>query len=272
MADGLHGRAVLNKLVAMDQHQPDIEPVSQAEPSGLLQWWQRNSKWVTAVVVVIAAAWLARTWYLSSVRSANDQTWDHYARATSPDRMLATADEARQAGLEGAANLAVLGGADLLLQSLTNKMAGSDEPLSAETRKQMINDATRQYEQIINDPRADQIFKLGAMLGLASLAEDSHDWQAARQYYERIQQEADSLYPAHHVQATRRLAELDRLARPTVFGPEPTPKPSALPVDDATSSGDDPGPPDPVDTTVAGDTPVSEDTVVPGDAGDTDGP
>lgn len=212
----------------MDNQHPEILE-AQEQPNGFLRWWLKNGKWTTFTLVVVLVAIVAWKWQAASVRNAHDRNWQQFADSTSPERMLATADIARDAGLMGLSNLALLSSADLGAEkaTFTNNAVGtgSGEP----TRSRLMAEAQRTYHLVLADPDATLPFRLNAMMGLATIAENRQDWDAARQWYQKVQDEAGDLYPAHKDRAQLRVTQLKILSRRLVFAPEPPPATSPPP-------------------------------------------
>ena len=220
----------------MDNNHPEI-PAVEEQPSGLLLWWQQNRKWATFVLVVLLATVLGWKWRTTSARKTLDRNWQQFVDSSSPERMLATADVAQDAGLAGLSNLALLAGADLWTEKAALAKDGAGADSMGQSRAQMLDEAQRTYQRVLDDPEVTLPFKLNAMMGLAAIAENRREWDTARQWYRKVQDQAGDLYPAHRNRAKMRTSQLDSLSKRLVFAPEaaaaptisPSPPPTGLP-------------------------------------------
>lgn len=226
----------------MDSNHPEI-PAVEEQPSGLLLWWQQNRKWVTFVLVVLLATVLGWKWRTASARKTLDRNWQQFMDSSSPERMLATADVAQDAGLAGLSNLALLAGADLWTEKAALAKDGAGADSMGKSRAQMLDEAQRTYQRVLDDPEVTLPFKLNAMMGLAAIAENRREWDTARQWYRKVQDQAGDLYPAHRNQAQMRTSQLDSLSKRLVFAPEAAAPPTISPSPPPTGLPDTTGPP-----------------------------
>ena len=182
------------------------------------QWWERNGRKTLMLILVVAVVITAWRWMRASAEKTHEMKWANLATATTPDAGLLAADEAHTDGLR---NLARLRSADMWLLKAARPTQDGNADASQKTPQQMLEDAQRAYEQITNDPGARPVFRLNAMLGLASIAEARDQWDRADSIYEDVKRQAEGLFPAHLSQAVTRQRMLKLLARPVAFAPEP---------------------------------------------------
>jgi len=178
------------------------------------QWWAKHGTKLLTVVLVLAVAFTGKRWYDMRTVAAKENAWRDLAETTSPEGYRSVALTHPNAAVRA---LAYLRGADLLL---ANTAVGDDSDL-AET-SQTLDSAALMYEQVINDRQTHLVYKLNAQLGLAAVAEGGRDWDAARQHYQSVIDQAGTQYTTIAKQAQARAAMLDRLEKPVVFGPEET--------------------------------------------------
>ncbi len=185
---------------------------------GAGRWWSAHGRTVLFCILVLLGAGTAFRWYSVNTKTTRDKNWDTLALATTPDKALLASESAHTPGLR---NLARLRAADLWLSRAALPNVAGDPDADARLPAEMLEEAERVYKQILNDQAAAVVFRLNAMLGLASVAESQQRWEDAAASYDRVMQLADKVYPAHATIARKRRDMLDRLKNPVVFAPEP---------------------------------------------------
>lgn len=203
---------------------------------------QYGSRALTAVIVILMIA-VGYSWY-NRVSTANKM--ERYGRLqellSSPDQLqqlamrhahaMAADSEGEQAvdmatlegyntdtlkrGLSELAENAKgtsVGAIALITQAETvrSELYFSDQAITAADKEKLISSATQLYQKALQDYASDASTVLSAKLGLAMLAEDKRDWDAAGQQYQAIisEGEAQFLGLAGVLTAQSRLAGLD---------------------------------------------------------------
>lgn len=100
--------------------------------------------------------------------------------------------------------------------------------LKVGNRDKLLDNAKSAYEEVLRSNSGDALDEFSARTGLAAIAEDKHDWDAARQQYQLV---ADSGLPeAFRNYARKRLADLPNYQKPVLIAPpEPQTQPSTEP-------------------------------------------
>ena len=192
-------------------------------------WWSKHGTTLLIAVLVIAAVLVGKRFVESRNAAVQEEAWSDLALASSPESYRAVA---QSHSLQTVQALADLRGADLWLEKavapapLPKEEAAADTPettASASITQQALDEAALAYERVANDSQAHHVFKLNAHLGLAAVAEGREDWAQAHKQYTRVIEQAGTGYEAIAAQAKARMAQLDRLKNPVVFGPDPEP-------------------------------------------------
>ncbi|MFQ6048685.1 MAG: tol-pal system YbgF family protein [Phycisphaerae bacterium] len=99
---------------------------------------------------------------------------------------------------------------DALFDQATYGVAGEQ----AGRREELLDQASRAYQRILARYRQQWIARAVALIGLAKIAENRHDWLEARRYYQAVLDEPQFDATPYHSLAREALARLDRLAEP----------------------------------------------------------
>ncbi|MAE66421.1 MAG: hypothetical protein CMJ18_19305 [Phycisphaeraceae bacterium] len=194
------------------------------------QWWDRNWKIATTMIVAIGLAVAIFMIRSRNARSGHERDWSAVASATEPTRLH---EISRLVGNAESRNLARLRAADLWARKAALPPGDDETEAAQETPEQLLAQAEESY-QAVRDDSVHDLFKLNAMLGLAAIAESRQEWDKAADLYEEIRTKAEAgRYASHGDQAAARLEMLPRLREPLTFAPEP-------PATDEPSDGDAP--------------------------------
>jgi hypothetical protein len=94
--------------------------------------------------------------------------------------------------------------------------AATQPTLQVRDPKELISNANEAYQTILNN-YADQIYAaIAARFGLAALAENKRDFDAAKSQYEKLALETKD-FPAYQQLAAERLKKLDELRHPVIL-------------------------------------------------------
>jgi tetratricopeptide (TPR) repeat protein len=95
-----------------------------------------------------------------------------------------------------------------------------------------LNRAKEAYEKVIRVYPDQTLSVMNARFGLAAIAEDQHDWAAAKSIYQEIKNDAKTI-ASYKTLAELRLGELDRIQSPVYIAPtsRPTTAPAARAVE-----------------------------------------
>ena len=111
--------------------------------------------------------------------------------------------------------------------------AATKPSLGLRDPNELISSAAEAYQTIITNYPDEKYAAIAARFGLAAIAENKGDFDAAKAHYEKVATEAKD-FPAYQQLATSRLAMLDTLRKPVLLAPpatEPaaTTKPISIP-------------------------------------------
>jgi len=226
---------------------------------GLPNYWRDyGSRALLVVVVALVVFLLVRYWNdrrasqaqqtIEAMGTAQEklEELDRLAGAFSINAAQAVADErqkdARDAEdaintvLDHARDPRVKANAFLARGELNWKLANLPELPGADTRPslklsnkdKLLDDAKSAYEETIRTNSGDALDLFSARMGLAAIAEEKHDWDAARQQYQLV---ADSGLPdAFREYARKRLTDLPQYEKPVLIAPpEPQTRPTTQP-------------------------------------------
>lgn len=139
-------------------------------------------------------------------------------------------------------------------------------------RKQKLELAQRMYQDVVDLPGVDALYKLHAQLGLAAVAENENNWERAGQLYQQVANDAEQLgYPAVATEAKTRRELLPSLGKPLLLVSAPAPEADQAPMNgpgaaDPASPADNTSRSDQADAAVLQDTSNAQDTANPQDA------
>ncbi len=186
------------------------------------QWWSNYGMMLSVVVLAAVAIIVGKTVMDANAAAKKEQAWADLAGSTSPESyslvaQLHTDPAVRALGNLRAADLVTTGPT---LPQTDNTQTDQPDAAIEFTEKQ----AADMYKQVIDDEAAHTVYKLNARLGLAAIAENSSDWDQAKNQYQQTIDQAGTAYAALATHARKRLELLDKLTLPVVFAPE-APKP-----------------------------------------------
>ncbi len=185
-------------------------------------FWAKHGNTIMWAVLIAASLFAAIRFYNHHQWQKHESAWSDLAASAvadgSPDVLATIAREYDDPAVKA---LAYLGAGDLRLnQAIKGDAADDAATKAAADYRQALSVATGP-EQLL--------YRLNARLGLAAALEQSREWDAAREQYEKVIQEAGTRY-AHLAAIAQSSVELLReVQSPVVFGPEPptpTPAPS----------------------------------------------
>lgn len=174
-------------------------------------WWDKNGTFYVTVFAALAIGLLVYNFWNMRTNTIRQEAWADLALTTSPDayRQVAAAHD-----VPTVKALSYLRGGELL-SGMAITPAEDDTADPAENLEQ----ARRMYEQVLATAE-EPVFRANALLGLAAVAETQQDWEAAREYYARVQ-EMDALkLPGLIALADKRLSLLPELEEPVYFSTE----------------------------------------------------
>ncbi len=176
--------------------------------------WSKYGNYVMIALIVVLGVWAAlRLYNYIHLTRANDASSALMSAGTSPEANDVVAGD--HDSIEGVAQLASLRAADLYLQRSQQPVAAD---LSAEEKAQALDKAGTRYQQVL-DNAEHPLFQMNALLGLAAVAEENQQWDAARGHYSQATQLAEANYfPSIAAKAKARSALLDQIRKPIPFG------------------------------------------------------
>ncbi len=182
------------------------------------EWWSKNQNTVLAVIAIAAICFMAFSLWTSHSERVHEEAWSTLAMKSSPEthRQLALSHDNRTIRM-----LAALRGADGFL-------AEANEPAESisgtnEASQDTLNKAEELYQLVIDEAEFNE-YRINALFGLAAVAENRHNWEQARNYYQQVIETAGPGLSFFSKQAESRMAMLTELATPVAFAPEPEPK------------------------------------------------
>ena len=194
------------------------------------EWWGRWGTYVLIVVALSCAAILI--WITLSHRDAQarQSAWNDLATSNTPEILQKVASDH---SLKTVKILASLRSADLYLAAYlkpAQKPASTQPNQNDLTPKQKLDHAQAMYRQVLS--LADQpLFKINALMGLGSVAENRADWAQAKNDYQQAQTLAKQASFTNLAQAAAaRIHYVAKIQTKLVFAPpakQPASKPSA---------------------------------------------
>lgn len=186
--------------------------------SGAAPFWD---KWGNAILTVVLVALVAVFAYrLYSVRQAEsaNQAWLDLANSTTPQSMSTVALSNKGTAVGWLASIRA-GNMYLTQSRQGNALAGilpaSTQPAStqpgatgAPSKEVSLSQAAAAFNDVINDPNADLLYKVNARLGLAAVEEAKGQFDKALELYRSVEKDAKDAYPMIAAQA----AELAKTA------------------------------------------------------------
>jgi len=191
------------------------------------EWWIKHGMRTMVMVLIAMLALFVYRMKKNSDRIASDNAWFDLSAATSPESYHAVA---REHDIKAVQILAHLRAGDA---ALVKSLGGGDPaaaltqekkpqlPMTQEERERLLVGAHEDYQAVVKDETAPKVYRLNALLGLASVAESMGKWDEARGCYDSILDRAGDEYQAITAQAKGRRALLERVAIPVTFAPEP---------------------------------------------------
>lgn len=184
------------------------------------EFWNRHGNSISVVILVVLAAWIGLRFYNNIQATNHENAWADLSSTTTPQGYRERAKE--NTGLAALPQLALLRGAEQYHQQAiqldnedTKNAGGASGMMSAEDS---LKNAQALYQQVL-DSKADPVYRANATVGLANVAETRGDFTAAKDYWTQAQKIAgDARLGAIVAQAQVRIAMLDELAQPIVFG------------------------------------------------------
>ncbi len=187
-------------------------------------FWGRFGNLVTIILVLGATLYAGIALYTYFKRTNRENAWYQTTTATSPAAAFGQATENKN---PAAASMLALRAGDLYFGE------AQDLELDAAQRETSLERAEQAY-QLALDEAADPTFAAVAHLGLAAVAEQNRDLDAAQSHYEQAQALAEEHnLPAVAGKAEARMGFLPALEEPVVFA-EPAAAPSD-PLSDASA-------------------------------------
>lgn len=219
--------ARMDKHPAHDLHENDLESFL----ANFGEFWKKHGKGILLAILLVLLVLVVWRFRAANLHRQHESQWTDLSRATSPNGFMEVEEHA-----EGSAKyLALLGAGELWLQRAAMPMASTDtetELQAEEKPEDMLRNAARAYQQVLDASDAPLPMRLDAMLGLAAVAESEQRWDDAAKHYDQVIKDAGENYPMHATRAQRRKAMLDHLKQPVAFAPKPaeTPKAPETPV------------------------------------------
>ncbi|HYF14116.1 MAG TPA: hypothetical protein VD971_03485 [Phycisphaerales bacterium] len=216
----------------MDERQQQIRERAGLDESRLNQdFIDFMRRWSTPLLVVLAlvvGGWYAKTHFERQGKAKEDLAFDELQAArsggrVSPETLLSVAEAHEGVGVVSI--IARLDAADAYLDAVRRgvkpgatvnndgTLANADDALTPADREKTLALAAEQYQRVLDQTAtsdANGIYAMGALYGLAAVAESKGDAAGAEGYYERVSALAERLgYKGHVNLAKERLANLD---------------------------------------------------------------
>jgi hypothetical protein len=241
----------------MDNRQAQIRERAGLEEGRLnedfIEFLRTYGVWMLLIAAVVGGGTSVKRWWTVQQAAKVDNAFEELEAATasgdaaSPESVAAVAGTAGTVRSVGA--LARLDAADLYLSAVrrgvkadskvdaTGKLENADDVLNADVRKDYLSKAADLYQQVLTETRTDagrRLLTVGAMFGLAAVAESNRDFDKAKDVYGQIEQLVSGTpYQIQGNVAKERAAKLQALAAvpallpkaelPTIASPEPAP-------------------------------------------------
>ena len=224
----------------MDERQTQIRERAGLEEARynleFIDWLRKWGVPILFVFAVAAAAWGLRERYQRSQAVKLDESFAELEAVASgsnpsPESLLQIAND-HASGRSSVAEIAKLEAADAYLDSIRRgvrpgaqlqpdgTLEKPEDVLSEADRKSFQDRAYSLYNEVFNATRSNagkQVLTIGALFGMASVAESQGEIAKARGHYEEVSKLADaSGFTAYGAVAKKRLENLDALQNPPV--------------------------------------------------------
>ena len=188
------------------------------------EWWTKHGTNTLMGILIIVAVIFFMRWYSGREDRILNQAYGELAAAADP--FAKTEVAGKYESIDGFASIARLQAADMLLRQAIGVMPtpNSDDAPAGEERTNMLNQAATLYERVTNSG-ATKLQVLNARFGLASVKESLGEFDAARDQYQKVQEEAGNDWPTLVAKAKRLEGDLAEIRRPVSF-PEPPAAPA----------------------------------------------
>jgi|GEM_PF-4565441 len=184
-------------------------------------FWDRYGNSILVVVSLAAIIFAVWSWRRNSQIQAREQALSQLATATSPEAMIGLGDD-YIGSRPGVALTSYLHAGDLSLFEVI------DLNKTEEERARALTNAKNAFDKALAASSDQPIFRVNALLGAAAVAENEHDFDKAKGYYEEVLVLAQSNSLSLHVaKAQARLDLLPELSQPVTLLPDPEPVPGA---------------------------------------------
>ncbi len=199
----------------------DIEKVESGNDwddfvSGAAPFWDKwGNSLLTGILVILVAVFAYR---LYSVRQAEqmNQAWLNMANSTSPQSMSTVAADNKGTAVGW---LASIRAGNLYLTQARQSAAlpmglpastqpAATQPAGTAGKDASISQAAAAFNEVINDPNADLLYKINARLGMAGVEEARGAFDKAQALYLGVEKDAKEAYP----QIASQAAELAKIA------------------------------------------------------------
>ncbi|MCC7408003.1 MAG: tetratricopeptide repeat protein [Phycisphaeraceae bacterium] len=196
------------------------------------EFWEKWGNTLLMAVLAVLVGVLVTRFVNQWRQQRHDQAWEALITETSP---LGLEEVAKQAQDPTVSILASLQAGEAALRGKpadTVSLGGLSD-----ARRTELTSAKADFQRVIDNPAADETFKLNAMLGLAAVMEElGQPDEATKLYQQVIERGKASHQPAIAAEAEGRMAMVPRLSEPMRFGPEPVttqPTSSMIPTPEA---------------------------------------
>ena len=205
----------------------DRDDVAHALATGKA-FWERWGNTICVAVLLATGAWAITHFINTSRQTRHEESWREYESSTSPKVLRELAETQTNPTLRA---IEYLGAADILLKESVmmpkTTPNGDAAPMTKINRDGNLADAQRMYQAVIDDAQAPLVYRLNALLGLASVAETLGHFDAAMQHYERVQKLGGDEHTALVGMATARANMLESIRDPVAFAPEKVVEPTS---------------------------------------------
>jgi predicted negative regulator of RcsB-dependent stress response len=214
----------------MDPHLRD--ELESSELHTFWQWlkgcWKQYGTPILIGLLVALAVWRGWAWWQSWTAQKAEEKSRKINEADTAIACYAAAQEYSDDPQYQA--FAYLQGATMALNKANKPLGNQPGQVAPELRNEQLKTAEDGLRNVLGIANAAVEYKANAHLGLASVAEDKHDWAAAREELTQAKSEAETAHLSLiAAQAAARLNNLERVQRPVVFGPEPVPATAPAP-------------------------------------------
>ena len=194
------------------------------------RYWDQYGQTVLTTVLIVLLLFVGYQWWTTRAEQQRESAWADLATATS---VPVYQDVAREAKYPAVKALALLRGADLLVQDAVTPKAeeaadagegeAGDLGFAAEpdmSPEESLAAAAGMYSQVLELSGVHKVYRVNAMQGLATISESQANWGEAKTRWQEVSELAGDDFPTIRAQADARLAMLDDLQRPVTFGRE----------------------------------------------------